>query len=89
MDDYFTTDFHSVVSYWGIFCSGDQPPVIYSTRNELQVFFSSNYTSSENGRGANQVEGKTSIGFYAAYAVTPQGMDFSKALIGHFMREIL
>ena len=65
VDDFFTSDFGSVASFWGRFCGNVQPPVIYSTSNELQVFFMSNYTS-EKQVGTNN-------GFYATYNVVPQG----------------
>jgi len=70
VDDFFTTDLSSVSSFWGRFCNGVQPPVIYSTRNELQVFFTSNYSSSEAEKSDKP---NTGIGFYATYSVAPQG----------------
>ena len=70
VDDFFTTDFSSVSSFWGRFCSRVQPPVIYSTRNELQVFFTSNYSSGEAEKSDKPNKG---IGFYATYSVAPQG----------------
>lgn len=74
VDDYFTSDFGSVASFWGRFCNGEPPPVIYSTRNELQVFFTSNYTSYKDHRSAGkQVDSSANSGFYATYEVTPQG----------------
>ncbi|XP_068690309.1 tolloid-like protein 2 isoform X1 [Montipora capricornis] len=72
VDDVFTTDFNSVASYWGTFCGQVQPPVIYSTRNELQIFFTSNYTSNEADRNAHQRQTIDSLGFYAIFGVTPQ-----------------
>ena len=70
VDDFFTTDFKSVVSFWGRFCSGEQPPVIYSTRNELQLFFTNNYTGSEVTKSVKQkLPPSTNIGFYATYEV--------------------
>lgn len=76
VDDYFTTDFDSVTSFWGKFCKGVQPPLIYSTRNELQVFFTSNYTSNRDYNGGKQADSSTNNGFYAAYEVTPQGKEY-------------
>ena len=75
----FTTDFNSVTSYWGTFCGQVQPPVIYSTRNELQIFFTSNYTSNEADRNAHQRQMIDSLGFFAIFGVTPQGNYFSGA----------
>ena len=73
VDDHFTTDFSSVASYWGTYCGGVQPPVIYSTRNELQVFFTSSYTGGKDDKSAKQPQQSTDIGFYAIYEVTTQG----------------
>ncbi|XP_078352602.1 dorsal-ventral patterning tolloid-like protein 1 [Oculina patagonica] len=72
VDDYFTTDFYSVTWFWGKFCKGVQPPLIYSTRNELQVFFTSNYTSNRDYNGYKQADSSTNNGFYATFEVTPQ-----------------
>ena len=80
VDDVFTTDFNSVASYWGTFCGQVQPPVIYSTRNELQIFFTSNYTSNEADRNAHQRQTIDSLGFYAIFGVTPQGNYFFGSL---------
>lgn len=66
VDDYFVTEFGRVSSFWGKFCKGAQPPLIYSTKNELQVFFTSNYTIS------SDFESRKQEGFYATYEVTPQ-----------------
>lgn len=72
MDDYFITEFGRVSSFWGKFCSGDKPPMIYSTKNELQVFFTSNYTSNRDFKSDTQADSNTNKGFYATYEVTPQ-----------------
>lgn len=74
VDDSFVADFDSVPSYWGRFCSPVQPPVIYSTRNQLQVFFTTNFTSSsEYTKGDNLLPSPNTTGFYASYEVIPQG----------------
>lgn len=72
VDDYFITEFGRVSSFWGKFCSGDRPPLIYSTKNELQVFFTSNYTGNRNFKSDGQADPSTNKGFYATYEVTPQ-----------------
>ena len=73
VDDYFTADFSSVTSFWGQFCKGAQPQAIYSTRNELQIFFTSNYTRGKDYNSGRQVDPNSNTGFYATYEVTPQG----------------
>ena len=75
LDDYFTTDFSSVASYWGRYCGVVQPPVIYSTRNELQVFFTANNTGGMDYSSAKPAQQSTEIGFYAVYEVVTQGND--------------
>lgn len=77
MDDYFTTDFGSVTAFWGKFCKRVQPPLIYSTRNELQVFFTSNYTSSRDYSSGKLADPSTNNGFYATYEVTPKGKEYT------------
>ena len=49
--------------------------MIYSTGNELQVFFTSNFTSSDDEKTAQQAQSSRDVGFYATYAVTPQGIE--------------
>ena len=73
VDDYFTTDFGSVISLWGHFCKDVQPQVIYSTRNELQIFFTSNYSNGKDYSSSKQVDPNSATGFYGTYQVTPQG----------------
>ena len=80
VDDFFTTDFGSAVSFWGLFCSGEQPPVIYSTRNELQVFFTSNYTSGK------QPDPSRNNGFYAIFEAVPQGNEMYFASVSGVLR---
>jgi len=70
VDDYFVTEFGRVSSFWGKFCRGARPPLIYSTKNELQVFFTSNYTSNRDFKSDQQAD--SNEGFYATYKVTPQ-----------------
>ena len=72
VDDYFIIEFDRVSSFWGKFCSGDRPPLIYSTKTELQVFFTSNYTSNRGFKSDRQADPSTNKGFYATYEVTPQ-----------------
>ncbi|XP_074610724.1 tolloid-like protein 2 [Acropora palmata] len=72
VDDFFTTNFRSVTSFWGIFCGSVKPPVIYSTGNVLQVFFTSNYTNNNDVRSGKQTKTSNNIGFYATYELTPQ-----------------
>ena len=72
VDDFFTMNFRSVTSFWGIFCGSVKPPVIYSTGNVLQVFFTSNYTNNNDIRSGNQTKTRNT-GFYATYELTPQG----------------
>ena len=72
VDDYFITEFGRVSSFWGKFCSGDKPPLIFSTKTELQVFFTSNYTSYRGFKSDRQADPSTDKGFYATYEVTPQ-----------------
>ena len=72
VDDHFITKFGRVSSFWGKFCRGDRPPLIYSTKNELQVFFTSNYTSNRDFKSDRQSDPSTNKGFYATYEVTPQ-----------------
>lgn len=73
VDDFFTTNFKSVTSFWGIFCGSVKPPVIYSTGNVLQVFFTSNYTNNNDVRSEKQTKTSNNIGFYATYELTLQG----------------
>ena len=73
VDDYFTTDFGSVTSFWGHFCKDVQPQVIYSTRNELQIFFTSNYSNGKDYSSDKPVDPNSATGFYGTYQVTPQG----------------
>ena len=73
VDDFFTTNFRSVTSFWGIFCGSVKPPVIYSTGNVLQVFFTSNYTNNNDIRRGKQTKTRNNPGFYATYELTPQG----------------
>jgi len=70
VDDYFVTEFGRVSSFWGKFCRGARPPLIYSTKNELQVFFTSNYTSNRDFKSDQEAD--SNEGFYATYKVTPQ-----------------
>jgi len=70
VDDYFVTDFGQVFSFWGKFCDGARPPLIYSTKNKLQVSFTSNYTSNRDSKSDRQAD--PNEGFYATYEVTPQ-----------------
>lgn len=75
VDDYFVTDFDSVSSFWGKFCKGAQPPLIYSTKSKLQVFFTSNNTSNRDFKSGKQADPNANKGFYATYEVTPQGKE--------------
>lgn len=75
VDDYFVTDFGSVSSFWGKFCKGAQPPLIYSTKSKLQVFFTSNNTSNRDFKSGKQADPNANKGFYATYEVTPQGKE--------------
>ena len=85
VDDYFVTEFGRVSSFWGKFCRGATPPLIYSTKNELQVFFTSNYTSIRDFKSDRQAD--PNEGFYATYEVTPQpgneSISFLNSLNGH------
>lgn len=73
VDDFFTADFGSVTSFWGQYCKGVQPQVIYSTRNQLQIFFTSNYSIGKDYISGKQVDPNSATGFYATYEVTQQG----------------
>lgn len=72
VDDFFTADFGSVTSFWGQYCKGVQPQVIYSTRNELQIFFTSDYSIGKDYSSGKQVDPNSATGFYATYEVTQQ-----------------
>ena len=77
VDDYFIGDFKSVTSFWGRFCSSASPPPIYSTRSELQVFFTSNYSINTDSEGLERFNSdqRRNHGFYATYEVIKQGKE--------------
>lgn len=75
MDDTFKTDLTEIVSRtrWGRFCGDTLPPTLYSTRNRLQVFFTTNSSQqvANNNRASEPNHGKE--GFYVTYEVVEQG----------------
>ena len=58
---------------WGRFCGEVRPPTLYSTGNQLLVYFTTNYSSSFTKSKASSELKEAHEGFYMTYGVVKEG----------------